>query len=99
MYLIGIVAVTLEMASHEGLDLFSFQIGPREGPRVEQNLPQVLSERISIPHSKMERLVSSEEQARQPQARKEMVDPREPLRHSHVICVLGLEEEFEKKPG
>jgi len=44
----------------------------------------------------MEDLVSSEKKAFKVEWRKRVVNPRDPLRHAHVIGVLGHELELEE---
>ena len=96
MDLVGVVSIPFEVTSHDGIETFSFDMRPRETARVEQHFSNVTSEDIPVPDAKMEDLVSPEEETFEAQRRESVVNPSDPLRHSHVIAILRFEQELEK---
>lgn len=87
----GVVAITVKMPAHYGLDPFAFDIGPRETAWIEQDLPNVRGKGISIPDSEMEDLVPPEEETFEAERRKSWARAGGPLGHSHIEGVLRLE--------
>src|SRR5207245_2171024 len=73
--LVGVVPVSLEVASHHGLELVSVEIRSGKSARVQEHFPNVAGERIPVPDPKMIELVPPEEEAFEAEGGKEMVDP------------------------
>src|SRR5580658_5126775 len=83
------------MAVYNPLQVRTVDIRPRQRPIVEKNLAHVIPQLISIPDTKMERLVAAEPDTLQVERRKHVIDARHPLRHSNVIRIFRFKEELE----
>lgn len=95
----SVVAISLKMSPYHCLKPFSVDIRSAETARIEQHLPNVLSETIPVPDPEVEDLVPPEEEPFEVQRRQNMVRTSDPLGHAHVACVLGLEQKLEGSPG
>src|SRR5487761_50418 len=94
----GVIPIPLEMPLHDGLNPFALDIRSGEAARIEQYFLHVGGQPVPIPYSEMRDLVPPQEEPFEPESTESMIDTRQPLGHSHVVCVLRLEREFEKCP-
>ena len=77
------------------LDNVSVDEPALQTPCVEQDVFDVLGQRVSIPNPKVGVFVSAQENTFEAQRRKCMVNPGEPLWHAVVVRVFSLEGELE----
>jgi hypothetical protein len=61
MKLSSVVPISSKVTFHYGLEPFSFNVRPGKTTRIEQHLPNVISEGIPIPRPEMEDFVPAEE--------------------------------------
>ena len=59
----GVIAVSFEVAPHNGFERSPFDVRPGECQRVEQHLLDILEESIPVPDSEMVILVPAKEEA------------------------------------
>src|SRR4029077_12895202 len=93
---VGVVAVALEMALHNGFHSTPFQVRAREGATIEQHFLDVLGESIAIPDAEVIELVAAKEEPFEVKRRKHMIDLRYPLGHTMVVGVFSLKRELEQ---
>src|SRR5262245_66692496 len=94
MYLVGVVPIPLQMTVYYGLNPLSFKIRSGQTAPVEQQLPNVSSQDIAVPNTKVQVLVPPQDQAFEVKVREEIVQASERLRHSHIVCVLRFKLKF-----
>lgn len=95
----GVVPTPAYVALDHSLQTFPIDVWPGKAARVEKNLHNIAGESIPVPGPEMIDLVSPEENAFQAEVRKGVVEPGQPLGHSHITSVFGLEEDLEKAMG
>src|ERR1039458_5025468 len=82
------------MAADDCFDALPLQVRTGKRARIEQHLLDVICQTVAVPDAVVVHLVSPQEETLQLQRRERMIEPGEPLRHSVVIGVLGLECEL-----
>jgi hypothetical protein len=55
----GVIPVSFEVPQDRSFDAFAVEVGTRKRPRVEQHVPNVSGECISVPNSEVVELVPS----------------------------------------
>src|SRR5262245_19161450 len=91
-----VVSIAAEMAADHRLESGRFEIRPSTRARVQQHVSNVRGEGISVPCSKMHCLVPAEKELLETERGQKPVDPGQPLWHTVIVGVLGLEHELEQ---
>ena len=88
--LVGVIPVTLQVALNYFLQSLSFNIWPAR-LRGSSNISRMYAASASRYQTRKWKTLCLPRNSARGEERKGMVDPGYPLRHSHVICILGFE--------
>jgi hypothetical protein len=92
MDLAGVISLSSEMSLHDSFHRPSLDVRPGKGPLIQEQVPNVTGETLSIPDSIMVKLMPPEKQSLQMNGGQSMVYAGQPLGHSIIVGVFRLYE-------
>src|SRR5262249_42714822 len=73
--------------------MHAVEVGPAEGPWIEQHLFQVVCEVVTIPDAEMKEFMPAKEEPLEAQSREHVVGAGNPLGHPVIVGVFRFERE------
>jgi len=94
-----IVPGSREVAPHHAFEPLTLNVRPGKRPVIEQHFAKVVAQYISVPDPIMVQLVPTKKEPLKMEMRERMIYQCDPLGHTIVVSIFGLESELQQIPG